>query len=100
MNSTPQSSGARNCAHHLDRPAHALCVSCRTPLCRGCATAWEGIFLCAACLAARRAAAERRESFWGWLGLAFGIAVAAALAVFLGAWASGVWAELLSGAGS
>ncbi len=98
--SAGQSSGARTCAYHFDRPAHALCVSCKTPLCRGCATPWEGIFLCANCLAARRTAAERRGSLWGWLKLAFGIAVAAAVAMFLGAWASGVWAELLAGIGS
>ncbi|HXU29152.1 MAG TPA: B-box zinc finger protein [Thermoanaerobaculia bacterium] len=100
MISTLKSSGARTCAYHSDRPAHALCVSCRTPLCRGCATPWEGIFLCASCLAARRTAAERRGSFWGWAKLALGIAAAAALAVFLGAWMSGLWAELLAAAGS
>lgn len=100
MNRPPQTSGARTCAYHSDRPAHALCVSCKTPLCRGCATPWEGIFLCADHLAARRTATERRGSFWGWCRLAFGIALAAAVAVFLGAWLSGVWAELLAGIGS
>lgn len=100
MISNPQISGARTCAYHSDRPAHALCVSCRTPLCRGCATPWEGIFLCSPCLAARRSEAERRGSLWGWLKLALGIAAAAALAVFLGAWVSALWAELLAGAGS
>lgn len=100
MNPTSPSSGARTCAYHFDRPAHALCVSCKKPLCRGCATAWEGIFLCADHLAARRSAVERHGSVWGWGKLALGIALAAAVAVLLGAWASGVWAELLAGLGS
>ncbi|MEP7010663.1 MAG: B-box zinc finger protein [Acidobacteriota bacterium] len=100
MTSTLRTSGPQTCAYHPERPAHALCVSCRKPLCRGCATPWEGIFLCATCLAARRTAAEGRGSFWGWARLALGIALAAALAIFLGAWMSGLWAELLAGAGS
>jgi hypothetical protein len=79
MISNLKTSGPQTCAYHADRPAHALCVTCRTPLCRGCATPWEGIFLCASCLAARRTAAERRGSFWGWAKLALGIALTGGL---------------------
>ncbi len=100
MIANPSAFGPRTCAYHAERPAHALCVSCRTPLCRGCATPWEGIFLCAGCLAARREAAIQRGSFAGWLGLTLGLATAAALAVFLTAWVFGLWAEMLAGSGS
>ncbi|HXU45701.1 MAG TPA: B-box zinc finger protein [Thermoanaerobaculia bacterium] len=91
---TASSAGPRRCAHHPERPAHALCVSCRTPLCRGCATPWEGIFLCAACLAARRAAAVRRGSVAGWIGLAAGLAAAALAATWMTAWVAALFAGL------
>ncbi len=100
MIASPQSAGPQTCAYHQDRGAHARCVSCRKPLCRGCATPWEGIFLCAACLSERRATVERKGSFWGWGKLGVGLIAAAGLAVLLLAWVLGLWAELLSGSGS
>jgi len=48
---------AARCHYHPDRPALALCVSCRKPLCQSCSTTWEGLHLCVSCLAERRAAA-------------------------------------------
>jgi hypothetical protein len=59
----------RLCAHHPDRAAHALCMSCRRPICQECATEWEGINYCAACLPRQRQ--ERRHSYFlaGWLAL-------------------------------
>jgi hypothetical protein len=56
----------RSCAFHPDRPGHAACVSCRTVLCQECAASYEGIFHCAACLAARRRSAAGRRRPLGW----------------------------------
>lgn len=47
------------CFHHPDRPALAVCVSCRKPVCQSCSTLWEGMHHCAACLAGRRGAAAQ-----------------------------------------
>jgi hypothetical protein len=48
------------CFFHPDRPAMAICVSCKRPLCASCSTLWEGIHCCVECLAERRALAGRR----------------------------------------
>lgn len=42
---------AARCARHLDRAAHALCMSCKLAFCAECATEWEGINYCHTCLA-------------------------------------------------
>ena len=57
------------CAHHPDRPAHALCMACRKVVCRECATEWEGINYCASCLARRRGALRGGHRFPGLLAL-------------------------------
>ena len=62
------------CIHHPDRPAHALCMSCRRGLCHECATTWDGINYCATCLAAKRSASGARSS---WIS-AIPVALAAA----------------------
>ena len=49
-----------HCFYHPDRPALAICVSCRKPICPSCSTLWEGMHHCAACLAERRAAVVER----------------------------------------
>ena len=51
---------ARSCHNHPDRPAVAVCVSCREPICPSCSTLWEGMHHCVDCLAERRAAVARR----------------------------------------
>jgi hypothetical protein len=48
------------CFNHPDRPALAICVDCRRPLCQGCSTLWEGIHCCVDCLAKRRGTAAER----------------------------------------
>ena len=55
------------CSNHAERIARAACVGCQKPLCAECATPWEGIHLCAACLARRRAAEVRRGSVVAWM---------------------------------
>jgi hypothetical protein len=46
----------RTCADHPERPVHARCMSCGKTLCDECATEWDGINYCAACLSRRRQA--------------------------------------------
>jgi hypothetical protein len=69
----------RVCAHHPDRAGHAACMACRRVVCQECATTWDGIHYCVACLAERRRTAEGRGS---WAGLALlALACAGLLAV-------------------
>ena len=58
---------ASTCAHHPERPAHALCMSCHRAVCQECATTWEGINYCAPCLARRRQSTRTGTPWVGWL---------------------------------
>jgi hypothetical protein len=60
----------QRCAHHPERQAFAICMSCRTTLCQECATQWDGIWHCAACLAKKRRGTRKRSSVAGWLTVA------------------------------
>lgn len=82
------------CFHHPDRPALAICVSCRRPLCQSCSTLWEGIHLCVSCLAERRRAATRSGA--GFRTAAVGLAALGLLlaATWLRAWIAALVAEL------
>ena len=51
-------------------------MSCRKAVCQECATTWDGIHYCAACLAALRQARPGRGD---WIGLLLVTAAAAAL---------------------
>jgi len=64
---SPPRSTRGSCAHHPDRPGHALCMSCRKVVCQECATEWDGINYCAACLAARRRTMGRDSSVLGFV---------------------------------
>jgi hypothetical protein len=77
----------RVCVHHPDRAGHAACMSCRQVVCQECATTWDGIHYCVACLAGRRRAAEGRGS---WLG--FALAGLACLGLFAATARLMVWA--------
>jgi hypothetical protein len=68
---------ARRCAVHQQRPAFAVCMQCAKSLCQECATQWDGIWYCAACLGSRRAGPARTSHVGGW------IAVIAASITFL-----------------
>jgi hypothetical protein len=54
---------------HEQRPAFARCMSCAKMLCQECATQWDGIWHCAACLSARRHPDVRRSPFFSWLSV-------------------------------
>jgi hypothetical protein len=85
---------ATTCAHHPDRPGHALCMACRKVVCAECATDWEGINYCASCLARRRAAARSGLRLPGWLALAAACSLLLLLAARLMVWTGVVLAGL------
>jgi hypothetical protein len=84
----------RSCAFHPDRPGHAACMSCRTVLCQECATAYDGIFYCAQCLAARRRGARGRAAPLGWALMLLAMAVLFVLQVRLTVWTGALLAGL------
>jgi hypothetical protein len=56
-----------NCVNHPDRYGHAVCMTCRKTVCQECATEWDGVFYCSACLAGRRKASTSRAPVMGWI---------------------------------
>jgi hypothetical protein len=69
-------------------------MSCRKAVCQECATTWDGIHYCAACLAGRRRATRSRADWVGLLAV-----VAAGVALFwtvtrLMAWAGALAVQL------
>jgi hypothetical protein len=67
-----------NCVNHPDRYGHAVCMTCRKTVCQECATEWDGVFYCSACLVGRRKAARTRAPVLGYLLV--GLATAALFA--------------------
>ena len=57
------------CALHADRPAFARCMSCTKMLCQQCATQWDGIWHCAACLAMKRGTRAGRSGVFSWIAV-------------------------------
>ena len=72
---------ARWCVFHEERPAYAVCMSCAKTLCQECATQWDGIWHCAACLAAKRGTDRARSHAGGWIA----VTLASLLTLFLSA---------------
>jgi hypothetical protein len=85
---------SERCAHHPDRPGHALCMACRQVVCEECATEWDGINYCAACLARKRGARKRRPSLPRLLLLALVSAGLFALSARLMVWAGVLFVSL------
>lgn len=85
---------ARFCVHHPARPAFAVCMTCRKPVCQECATQWDGIYHCTGCLAARRGTRVRRSRLAGWLSAAAASAILLYLSARLMVWASALIAGL------
>jgi hypothetical protein len=67
-----------NCVNHPDRDGHAVCMTCKKTVCQECATDWDGVFYCSACLASRRKTSGRRAPLLGWI---FALLACAALFV-------------------
>jgi hypothetical protein len=69
-------------------------MACRKAVCGECATEWDGINYCVACLAARRKATRTGPSRLGWLGLIPASVALFAAAVWLMAWLGAFAASL------
>ncbi len=80
---------AQRCAVHADRAGFAICMSCKTTLCQECATQWDGIWHCTACLSKKRAATRSRSPVAGWLAVATASAALFYLSIRVMVW-SGV----------
>jgi hypothetical protein len=44
-------------------------MSCSKMLCQECATQWDGIWYCAACLGSKRGAVTQQSPFFAWIGV-------------------------------
>lgn len=56
-------------------------MSCAKMLCQECATQWDGIWHCAACLGAKRTTAVERSPVLAWIG----VVLASLTSLYLGA---------------
>jgi len=69
-------------------------MNCAKTLCQECATQWDGIWHCAACLASKRGATVQKSPLFSWLA----VVTLSLLFLFLGArvmvWTSAVLAGL------
>ena len=75
------SPAAQRCSYHADRPAFARCMSCAKMLCQECATQWDGIWHCAACLGVKRGTKRQSSRVLSWIG----VIAASLLFLYLGA---------------
>jgi uncharacterized membrane protein YgdD (TMEM256/DUF423 family) len=69
-------------------------MTCGRALCQECATQWDGIWHCAACLGAKRGAKVERSPVFSWVG----VVLVSGILLFAGArmmvWAAAVIAGL------
>ena len=84
------STSIARCTIHLERPAFARCMSCAKMLCQECATQWEGIWHCAACLGLKRGKSVARSPAGAWIG----VVTVSLILLYLGARVM-VWAGAL-----
>lgn len=75
---------------HAQRPAFAVCMQCTKALCQECATQWDGIWYCSACLALQRGQSATRSHALGWV-----TAIAGALLVLFAGTRLMVWTGVL-----
>ena len=75
-----------SCSFHPERPGHAACVDCRTVICQECATAYDGIYYCARCLATRQGGPRRSRAPLGWLLMSVATAALFFAGVRLAVW--------------
>lgn len=90
----PRTAAATRCFNHPDRPALAICVDCRRPVCQACSTLWEGIHCCVDCLAKRRATAGERGGGLRLAAMTLGTLAFLFGATLLRAWIGAVLAEV------
>ncbi len=85
---------SRVCANHPDRLGHAVCMACGKVVCRECATEWDGINHCVACLAARRQADRAPSSVIAWIGVVLAIGALLFTSVLAMVWAGSLVAGM------
>ena len=90
----PKLSAPARCFNHPDRPALAICVDCRRPICQACSTLWEGIHCCVDCLAQRRAGVPERGNALRLATLTLATLALLAAATILRSWIGAVMAEI------
>ena len=83
--------GAQTCANHPGRPGFALCMACRKVVCQECATTWDGVNHCRACLAAKGTGTRTKQRLGSWLLL-----VSSAALLFLAAGRLLAWSAALA----
>jgi len=69
-------------------------MACRKVVCAECATDWDGVNYCAACLAGRRTATRSGSRLPGWLALAAACLLLLLLAARLMVWTGVLLASL------
>jgi hypothetical protein len=84
------------CAVHPQRHAFARCMTCAKTLCQECATQWDGIWHCAACLAVKRGAKVERSPVLSWIVVVFLTAAMLFGGARLMVWTAAVLAGLFS----
>ena len=62
-------------------------MACRKVVCQECATEWEGINYCAACLAERRRVSQASSPAVAWVGVALAVGLLFFLSLRLMVWA-------------
>jgi hypothetical protein len=85
----------QRCAIHPPRPAFAVCMACRKPICQECATQWDGIWHCARCLAEKRGATAARSQIGGWIAVVLSSAVLLYLSARTMVWVAALVSGLL-----
>jgi len=86
----PPNLASQTCANHPERPGRALCMNCKKVVCQECATQWEGINYCVACLKSRRSESKEQTAIIGWVAT-----IAATVLLFFAASTVLVWAATL-----
>ena len=89
------SAAQRRCANHSDRAASALCVNCRKSICQECATQWDGINFCVACLAARSRATTKRGPWLAWITVTLGAIIFFWVALRMTVWIGVLLTDIL-----
>jgi hypothetical protein len=86
---------AQTCINHPGRPGAALCMECRKIVCQECATHWNGVNYCLACLKKKRVHARERSPVLAWLVMCAMIAGLLYAGSFLLAWVGVITLRLL-----
>jgi hypothetical protein len=82
------------CANHPERAAHAVCMACRKTVCQECATEWDGINFCAACLSGRREQSRGRSVPVVWVAWGISVAALTGALCYVTVWAASLFARI------